>query len=164
MAFVPETGDIVPNANSYVTVAEADSFHADRGNTAWAATDTSMKQAALIKATDYIEQKYDGKWKGEPVVPHQSLSWPRENVPTVSSDEIPAKLKQAVCILALEAITEDLNPTLARGGLVKREKVDVIEVEYMDGASGQTTRPAIDGLLRGLLSLSSGINRKVVRV
>lgn len=163
MAFVPETGEIVPNANSYVSLAEANSFHSDRNSVNWVGTD-SVKESSLIRATDYIEQTYGHKWRGEPVMPHQSLSWPRENVPNVSSDEIPVKLKQAVCVLALEALTTDLNPALARGGLVKREKVDVIEVEYMDGAGGLTKRPAIDGLLRGLLSFSSAINRKVVRV
>lgn len=163
MAFVVETGEIVAGANSFVSLAEANDFNTDRGNAGWTGTD-QVKQAALVRATDYIEQKYDGKWLGEPVYPHQSLSWPRENVPGVASDEIPVKLKQAVCTLALEALTTDLNPALARGGLVKREKVDVIEVEYMDGAGGQTKRPAIDGMLRSLLSLSSAINLKVVRV
>lgn len=163
MAFVVETGEVVPGANSFVSLAEANSFHADRGNTAWSGDD-NVKEAALIKATDYIEQTYSHRWCGEPVYPHQDLSWPRENVLGIASDEIPVKLKQAVCTLALEALTTDLNPALARGGLVKREKVDVIEVEYMDGAGAETKRPAIDGLLRGLLSLSSAINRKVVRV
>jgi len=163
MAFVPEDGSIIPGANSFVSLAEANSFHADRGNTAWAGTD-NVKEAALIKATDYIEQTYGHKWLGELISPHQSLSWPRENVPNVASDEIPVKLKQAVCTLALEALTTDLNPALARGGLVKREKVDVIEVEYMDGAKSETKRPAVDGLLRGLLSSSSALNGKVIRV
>ena len=163
MAFVIEDGSIVTGANSYVSLAEANTFHSDRGNASWSGTN-SVKEAALIRATDYVEQTYSDKWLGEPVYPHQSLSWPRENVPNVASDEIPDKLKQAVCVLALEAMTADLNPALARGGLVKREKVDVIEVEYMDGAKSETKRPAIDGMLRGFLSLSSAINRKVVRV
>lgn len=163
MAFVVETGSIVPNANSLVSLAEANDFHSDRNNVNWTGTD-SVKEAAIIRATDYLEQAYYDKWLGERVSDVQSLSWPRSGVENVDDDVIPVRLKQAVCILALEALTGDLNPTLARGGLVKREKVDVIEVEYMDGAKGQTTRPAVDGLLRGLIHFSSGYNIQVVRV
>lgn len=164
MAFTVETGSIVAGANSYVSVADADTYHADRGNAGWTG-DNAVKQAALVKATDYIEQQYAELWKGQLVDEQQPLSWPRAGVSAIAEDEIPTKLKQAVCILALEALAADLNPALARGGAVKREKVDVIEVEYMDGASARTVRPAVDGLLRGLLSVSgSGINGKAVRV
>lgn len=163
MAFTVETGEIVPNANAYVTLVEANDFHTDRGNTGWNGTD-AVKQAAIIKATDYIEQTYPEMWLGELVEVTQPLSWPRSGVENIDEDVIPERLKQAVCILALEALTTDLNPALARGGKVKREKVDVIEVEYMDGASGKTLRPAIQGLLRPLIHFSSKYNIKVVRV
>ena len=54
MAFVTEDGTGLAEANSYVSVAEADAYHADRGNAAWIGED-SAKQSALIKATDYLE-------------------------------------------------------------------------------------------------------------
>ena len=155
MAFAVEDGTIVTGANSFVTVAYADTYHGDRGNTAWTGTD-AVKEAALIKATDYIEQVYQSRWVGYLVDSDQPLSWPRTynihgsfHVDFDISGDIPDRLKQAVCILALEALSDDLNPVLDRA--VKREKVDVIEVEYMDHASERKKRPAIDGLLRAYL-------------
>lgn len=159
MAFIVETGDIVPGANSYVSVDFADAYHSDRGNESWSDLTTEEKQYALVRATDYLDQAYAGRWKGEPLTDTQALAWPREVV------GIPDKLKQACCQLALEALGGDLNPT--QGQTVKREKVDVIEVEYMTGQEGGRTgtrRPAIDQLLYGLITGGSALNAKVVRV
>lgn len=160
MAFTVETGSIVAGANSYVPVAYADAYHSDRGNAAWTGAD-AVKEAALIKATDYIEQIYAERWGGGLVLLDQPLSWPRVGFWEPDSTEIPDRLKQAVCILALEALTDDLNPVQDRA--VKREKVDVIEVEYMDNAAERKRRPAIDGLLRPYL-VGGRFNAKVVRV
>lgn len=155
MAFVVEDGTGLTDANSYVEVDYADEYHSDRGNTAWTGTD-AVKQSALVKATDYIEQAYAGRWIGDALTDDQSLSWPRD------AEGVPDKLAQAVCLLALEALAgTSLNPT--QGRAVKREKVDVIEVEYMDGAKAGSTRPAIDGLIVGLIG-GSTLNARVVRV
>jgi len=171
MFLVQTDGSVVDGANSYVSVAYADTYHDDRGNTTWTGTD-AVKQAALIKATDYVEQVYYGRWIGYPTQANQPLAWPRSyHDPELYYTDfdiagtIPEKLKQAVCILALESIGGDeLNPVQTQ--TVKREKVDIIEVEYMAGNEGGrtgSTRPAIDGLLRKLLSGSS-LNARVVRV
>jgi hypothetical protein len=160
MTFAVEDGSIVEDANSYVTIAFADSYHLDRGNASWTGTD-AVKQAALIRATDYIEQKYAGRWKGSRYDEDQALEWPRADICDVDEDVIPARLMQAVCIAALEGLSTDLNPVLDRA--VKREKVDVIEVEYMDTAKAGKARPAIDGLLRPYLG-GSELNGKVIRV
>lgn len=167
MAFIVEDGTVVAGANSYVTIDFADSYHTDRGNTAWAGTD-AVKQSALIKATDYLQQLYNGRWVGYLVDDDQPLDWPRTyNRPAYPwvdydiSGEIPERIKQAVCVLAIEALSSDLNPALDRA--VKKEKVDVIEVEYMDNAAERKKRPAVDGLVRPYLQGSS-INCFVVRV
>jgi hypothetical protein len=160
MGFVVEDGTGTnPLANSYVSLAEANAYHTDRNNAAWTGTD-AVKEAALVRATDYLDQTYAGRWKGEPLTDTQALAWPRE------VEGIPEKLKQACCLLALETIGgASLNPT--QGQTVKREKVDVIEVEYMTGQEGGRTgtrRPAIDQLLYGLITGGSALNAKVVRV
>ena len=162
MAFTVEDGTNVAGANSYLSVGDADTYHDDRGNSLWAGAD-SVKEAALIKATDYLSQRYGARWKYDKTNDSQALDWPRDGFSDVASNEIPQQLKDATALLALEALSTDLNPSLSRGGAVKREKVDVIEVEYMDGASSQTARPAIDGLLHSFIS-GSGFNVKVVRV
>jgi hypothetical protein len=169
MALTVEDGSGVDGANSYLAVADADTYHLDRGNTDWAAATTAAKQTALIRATDYIEQEYGERWKGCQVASDQALAWPRYDVPNgatgyyLPSDELPQALLNATAILALEALAADLNPNLDRGGMVKRERVDVLETEYMDSAPPWTSRPAVDGLLQKYLTGSS-INRQTVRV
>ena len=163
MAFVAENGTGLPEANSYVSLTEANAFHTDRANAAWVGDDT-VKQAALIRATDYIEQVYGGRWKCGRLNDAQALEWPRTGF-----DGLPRQLKQAVCMLAAETIGgEELNPT--QGRAVKREKVDVLETEYMDNAAPRAQRPAIDGMLMatGWLTGSGAYgvpsNGRVVRV
>lgn len=167
MAFTVEDGTGVDNANSYVAVADCDTYHSDRGNAAWTGSD-AVKQAALIKATDYVEQTFGERWQGKQNDVPQALKWPRYSVIVdgiyLDSDEIPQRLKDAVCVLALEALTADLNPALARGGAIQSEKVDVIETVYMSGASARTVRPAVEGLLAPLFGAGSGFNVKAVRV
>lgn len=154
MAFTVETGAGVAGANSYVSVADCDTYHADRGNAGWAGSN-AVKQAALIKATDYVTQVYGGRWAGEKRVYNQDMDWPRVGTCDALYDlMVPSVLKQAVCNLALEALTDELNPVLDRGGMVKRRKTDVLETEYMDGAPSRTSRPAVDGLLKPILTSS----------
>ena len=43
MAFVVEDGTGLSNSNSFVAVAFADSYFADRNQTAWAGTDEAKK-------------------------------------------------------------------------------------------------------------------------
>ncbi|MGH1376686.1 MAG: DnaT-like ssDNA-binding protein [Alphaproteobacteria bacterium] len=157
MAFTVEDGSIIASSNSYVNIAYADAYHSDRSNTLWVGDETA-KQAALIKATDYIEHKYNNRFKGELVDAYQALSFPRYDVQGVLGNEIPTSLKDAVCLLALEALSTDLCPNTETGA-IKREKTDIVETEYFEGASVGITRPAISGLLRGLLK-----NRRCVKV
>lgn len=158
MSFTPATGSNSDVANSYLDVAYADAYFADRGVTAWTGID-SVKQAALIRATDFIEQAYGQSWVGRAV--GEGLSWPRYFV-AYNDDVIPNDLRKATCELALEALAGALNPVSGGSQNVIRKKVDVIEVEY-DKAVTARRRPAVDGYLRSLLS-SSVYNRPVVRV
>lgn len=158
--FTVEDGSIVAGANSLVDVAYANSYHLDRNNLSWDGSN-EVKQAALIKATDYIQEKYS--FSGDKVEADQPLDWPRSCVPNTNYNVIPDRLKQAVCLLALEVMTNPLNPSITPQGQVKFKKVDVIEVEYFAATSTTTKRPAIDGLLRPYLS-GSAINATAVRV
>lgn len=146
---IVEDGSIVPDADSYLSVEDADTYHADRGNAAWAELAEAAKEAALIKATDYLTQKYRGRWKGSRVSAEQSLDWPREGVYVdgfaVPDDEVPHAVRKACAELALISVTETLNPAIARG--VKREKVGELEIEYQDGAAQVTQYRVADNTL-----------------
>jgi Putative DnaT-like ssDNA binding protein len=158
-----EDGTGLEAANSYISIADCDSYHTDRGNTAWTGTDP-VKEAALIKATQFIDGRYRNRWKGIPLTSVQALCWPREDIYDERDEEIvgiPQRLKNAVSEAALRALTEDLNPDLERGGRIKREKIGPIDTEYADNALARTSIPMITDLLSGYLK---GKGFKVVRV
>jgi len=141
-----EDGTVVPGANSYVTEAELTTYAADRGITLTAATDV-----LLIKAMDYIESL---SFIGTKYSKGQALQWPRSNVyidgfyfvPTI----IPPALQTGQIATAL-AIDSENSPLATVERATKREKVDVIEVEYMDNAAAQTIVKTITAALRKLL-------------
>ena len=109
MAFTVEDGTIVAGANSYATLAFADAYFLERAVAGWAGAD-DVKQAALVRATDYIEQRFSERFIGAAVEDTQSLSWPRVDAGDYAENEIPVKLQRATCEYALRALTAALAP------------------------------------------------------
>lgn len=109
MAFTVEDGTGVADSNSYATVAFVDAYFLERAVTAWTGVD-SVKEAALIRATDYIEARYGYRFIGEQVATDQSLSWPRYNAGDYDETEIPVKLQRATAEYALRALSAALAP------------------------------------------------------
>lgn len=157
MTLIVEDGTGLAGAESYVSVAEATAYHANRGNSVWAglATDT-IREQLLRKATDYLSLAYYGRWLGEKNTTTQALDYPREG-----QNFVPTAIKNACCELALRAIDTDLMPDETQK--VIREKVDVIEVEYDRFSSVQTRYAQVDSMLSALLIPSSRFTAKVVR-
>jgi len=92
-------------SNSYITVADADSYAAGKvGLASFKAADVNVKEAALVEATDLIDRH--GKWKGYIANPSiQSLRWPRFSVMDrddwyVPSNVIPLEIAHVVVDLA----------------------------------------------------------------
>ena len=145
---VVEDGTVVAGANSYVTEAELTTYAADRGVTLTAATDV-----LLIKAMDYIESL---AFIGDKHKESQPLQWPRDEVYIdryyIERETIPKELKNGVYTAAL-AIDAELDPLRIIERATKREKVDVIEVEYMDSAASQTIVRTISAALYKILRL-----------
>ncbi|WP_313398189.1 DnaT-like ssDNA-binding protein [Stenotrophomonas sp.] len=150
---IVEDGTGLPNAEAYISAAEADTYHANRGNAAWAALDTPAKEAALRKATDYMGIAYGGRWHGVRLTPGQALDWPRGVV------GVPEAVKRASAELALRASTAELAAD--QGPAVKSETVGPISVTYADGASQFQRYPLVDGLLASLLDGSYGQARVI---
>ena len=160
MAFTPEDGTGLAGANSYTDIEFADEFHDLRGNAAWTGATGPQKEAALVKATDYIDQKYE--FLGQPAHETQALAWPR--IVDRIDHGVPAKIKQATAQLALEALSAELNPNSPAAGQVKRVRIEgAVEKEFFETRNGTIVRRAIDGLLRGLTA-RAGWNVPVVRV
>lgn len=159
MAIVVEDGSIVSGANSYVSEADLTAFATARGITLVADEDE-----LLIKAMDYIESL---DFQGIKVSRDQSLQWPRAYVTidqyNFPSNAIPNELKNGLCQVAI-AIDQDMNPLAPLEQTVKREKVDVIEVEYMDGSTSQAIARTITSSLYKLLNSGGGVGGNVIKV
>ena len=159
MSLICEDGSGKSDSESYISVADASSYHTARGNTAWAALATdALREAALRRATDYMRQAYRSRWQGYKVNEDQALDWPRYDVEVegyaIDSDVVPTEIKNACAELALRASAADLNPDLTQG--VLSEQVGSISVTY-DKASPQFTRyRAIDALLSPYLKAGGG--------
>lgn len=147
---------VTVGTDSYLSVADADTYWSDRNNSTWDDAQTADKEKALREATQYIDGAYD--FIGEhPGSLSQKLAWPRNNAVVTSGNlrgvqvtGIPDQIKDATAELALEAVSARLRPAVDRGGAVKREKVDVIEVEYSDFAPSHKTYDFVGMLLKGL--------------
>jgi len=146
----------------YGTVAAADAYHAARANAAWTGDDVA-KQAALIRASVYIDGRYrkllaSGVWQSLfPGVKTegrgQAREWPRTGAEdyeghAIPSDQVPIEVEQATYEAALRELVEpgSLSPDFVAASTVKRQKVGPIEEEFSvaAGADGAASvRPVI---------------------
>lgn len=164
MALIIEDGTGVTNANSYETLVNIRAFATARGETL--PTDDTELEALVIDAMDYIES-FRSRFKGSKVSPTQPLQFPRNNVViegyNYPSNEIPNDLKKALAQAVIEANSTDLQPNTAQA--IKRERVDVIEVEYQDSTSADVVFFKILNYLEVLLNTGSDSGFvRVVRV
>lgn len=61
--FLLEDDTGIVGANALVSVDYVDQYHSDRGNSGWTG-DQSSKEAAIIKATDYVELRFSERFIG----------------------------------------------------------------------------------------------------
>lgn len=159
MALIVETGAVVAGAESYISVADATTYHANMGNTAWAAlASDTLREGYLRQATQYMIQAYRYRWAGYRFTAGQSLDWPRSYVPIpdavsgygpyvamVAPTIVPQEVKNACAELALRAISGPLLADL--GQMKKRVKVGPIETEYSEFSPQVKRYPAVDGMV-----------------
>lgn len=167
MALVVEDGTGLETANSYVSLVDCDTYHSDRGNTSWTGEDAA-KEAALIRATQYLDMHYRSRFLGYRYSEEQALEWPRYDAEDDNGyyldNEIPKELEQATCELALRALSGELLEDQDRGGAVRRVRIGEIETEYSESAPAGTIYRFVDEILGRLLSGGSGAGVRIKRV
>lgn len=170
MPIIIETGAGLADAESYASVAAADTRCASLGLTAWAALAEVDKEISLRKAMVFMAT-YRTRWAGRRVHQHQALDWPRYNVAvdgfTVLSTIVPAEVVNACIDLAVRAGRgEDLLPDLDTGSnTIKKDKTGPLETEYFQNTTDARERfVAVDALLAPYFGSAGGGNSiKVTR-
>jgi len=171
MAFIVEDGTIVTDANSYVSLTEADAFLTNSlTRDAWLCLSDDVKEQLLVAASRWLDQQ--SRWNGTRVSATSDLRWPRAGVCDrdglpIAEDSIPVQLRQAVMELASFFTVADNNPTRFSDLQGFEEiTVDVITLRWAEGYD-QTARrflPGLNTLLTGLGSVNTASGRQYAPV
>lgn len=121
MAFTVEDGTGVEDANAYDTLASVNEYHLDRNHTDWCGSNAKL-QAAIIRASSYIDARFGRKFRGFRQSRDQGLEWPRHSALDNSSyllQGVPRQLKKAMAEYALRALqfgelAPDVPPSVPR--------------------------------------------------
>lgn len=168
MALIVETGAVVANADSYVTLDRARTIASLYG---WALPTTDADaEVALRNGTTYVDL-YEPEMKGCRVSGFQYLAYPRKDVEVygydVEEDSIPDRLVVAQIAAAVE-IGAGLDARASTDGrVVASEQVTgAVAVSYFNnGSTGATVKitKAYDSLKPLLNSNNNGISFSVTR-
>jgi len=172
MSLILEDGSGLATAESYASIAEADTYLGNHDSPAsWTAASTDQKEDALRTATEWIDSRYLGRFQGSKVEPRtQRLAFPRYGVEIdkVVLDEtpLPRCLVEATIELARRHIDEvAAGSSLAEDvtdGTIKSQSVQlgpISESKTYQGGKPQLKRyTVVTRLLRPLLC-SSGLER-----
>ena len=124
MALVVEDGTGKTTSESYISVADADTYDSTwEALASWTAATTGEKETALRKATRYLDLRYHHQWNGRRFNDTQALDWPRTQMQDydgfqIAAESVPGNLEDATAYLA-GRVTEgdDLTPVNDNPGL-----------------------------------------------
>lgn len=138
---------LVLNTNSYVEIADADTYFETRIDSAnWFDATDEVKEQALVTATQLVD---DHAWIGSAVSSSQALAWPRKYATyndsrlglsvTIDEATVPDLVKVAVYEQALHLVN---NEDLLAGTTQTFESISVGSISLSD-SNGDVTRTSI---------------------
>lgn len=165
------------SANSYVTVVDVSSYCSDMGYSSWASLATADMETSILRAMVYIDSL---PFRGAKTYYDNPLAWPRIGVygdePNMSNypenheywsefpiDAIPKALKRGTSEAAYQ---ESVSPGILledQTTNIKREKVDVLEIEYFSPTPSEKVFSKILALMKEILEASGNHFAKVLR-
>lgn len=139
------------NSDSFMTVAEADSYYATNlYSTTWVGSTTDNKEKALKMATRILDEKV--AWVGTRATSTQALGWGRTDVTwdgtTVSSTTVPIQIKNATAEFAGELLVSDLTAN-AEGKGLNSLKVGDITLDFDKNDTAGVMPEIVQEMLRG---------------
>jgi hypothetical protein len=158
MSLITEDGTGLSTAESYLSVSDADTYWSNRSNTTWSAATTPAREAALRKATEYLDATF--RWVGTIASTTQALGWPRTGAYDHEArhlvDEVPTLVENATAELALEALSAELLVTVSRNDRASRVKAGSVEVEFEPGVSTQKAFDRAERMLTPIVTARVG--------
>lgn len=143
------------DANSYVTLAEADTYFEDRMHSStWSALDDATKSSLLISSSLMLD--WYVTWKGDKTTETQSMQWPRENAirpdgTEIDDDVLPPEVAIATYELAFVNISADRTEDSALAGL-EQVKAGSLMVKADNGDVDSTAKKTIPEKVWKILS------------
>lgn len=169
LTLIIEDGSGVENANTYISLANAEIYFESRANKAvWSGASDDDKNIALVDAARQMDMMFD--WFGSRATEDQGLRFPRFSIYDpdgwmYDSNEIPSELKDAQCEIALGVLAEDRTDDPDGIG-IKRVKAGSVEVEFDSTKVKTTIPPIVLSMLRHLGNYLPGYgsaNRRLQR-
>lgn len=162
MALDVETGTGSATAESVNTIAEINAYAAARGLTfAISGDDAALAEEAARRAQVWLNGRYRNRLTGRKRYGRdQAQEWPRvdaydRQVPPdyFEIDEIPIEWKHAHAEAAIREKADPgaLSPDVTLSGIVKREKIDVIETEYVSQTASVSSQMPIATVIEDIL-------------
>ncbi|OQS32986.1 DnaT-like ssDNA-binding protein [Chromobacterium haemolyticum] len=155
MALIVEDGSGRADAESLVTLKEADGHHLEHGNGAWSGLSEAMKERRLRYAALYLSSMW--QFAGKPVNVSQGLAFPR------TPAGLPVRVKTAQMELAL---VDDLAESMARveRGMVTRKQTESLVTDFAQPIINRTAAarfPLVNAMLKPYLAAACHI--KLIR-
>jgi len=169
MALVVEDGTGLSNAQCYRGATATAAYHTARGDSTFAALSDAAKEAAILKAQEFMRDEYGGGLLGYKVLSTQALDFPRygiekqgyEGVVYWPSDTIPTIIADVESDLALKSLAGALVSDLTQAK--KSVKVGSLAVEYDTTANRQTFYAAIHSKISQFLSGGGSGMAEIIR-
>lgn len=178
MAIIVEDGTGLSDAESYISVADATSYlalyaanSAGVAPSAWTgAASDAVRENALRQATQWIDRKFSGQWKGRRYLAAQRLMHPRISLEidgfawSSLIDGLPRALTEACAEVALLFIGgEVLFENQDTSGRVLEEKLKLGPIEtftkYSGGRSEDDVYSKVEASLSQLIESSDSVIR-----
>lgn len=137
---------------SYGTLADSKTYHAARGNTAWAAADDADLTIALLRGSEYVDFMFRSQFPGyKTELRDQVREWPRLDAydiedNSISSTTVPVEVEYAAYEAALRELDSpgSLLPDVTLGKQIKTASVDgAVSVEYVGAIGSHGMRPTL---------------------
>ena len=170
MALVVEDGTGKSDAESYVSVSACADYAAKVGG-AFATTDTTACEAALRRATAWVDGTYSHRFPGvRSKVRNQALEWPRIDAEdregyAIGPTEVPREIVSATCEAAIRELATPgtMAPDLERGGAIRKMQAGSVALEYAAAAPVTPMYLVIDNLLSPILRSGNKLVGRAVR-